>query len=430
MSTIRDTSVLHPQALLFCNRLMEECRKQGLIIGISETYRTVQRQDELFAQGRTTGEIGRTVTNARGTAYNSTHQWWIAFDFFRNDGKGAFDNTGQFFEKVGAVGKSIGLEWGGDWTTPDRPHFQLPNWGSTTQQLRNAYSTPDNFKATWVTQAPATIAPAQEMTQAEFFKLIGNLAVKETKRRTRWVLPSVCIAQAALETGNGRSPLMTKANAFFGIKPGSSWKGKVFSAATWEVYDGVIHNITANFRAYSSLEESIADYFDLIVNNSRYAGAVNNTEARSTITAIHQGGYATDPAYTTKIMEIITKHNLTVWDQDIIGQASTGAVIIPLNTFATGMRKALRLSNDKSAEDVLKATVTVSMHKNSRHDTVWEIQDLLTAHGYPVGRIDGIAGPLFDNATRLYQRDVVKLNRPDGVWTGKTGPSYKMALGA
>ena len=54
-----------------------------------------------------------------------------------------------------------------------------------------------------------------------FIAKLAAIARKEYLTRDKWVLPSVCIAQAALETGWGTSGLMTKANAFFGIKAGS-----------------------------------------------------------------------------------------------------------------------------------------------------------------------------------------------------------------
>ena len=48
------------------------------------------------------------------------------------------------------MGKEIGLEWGGDWRTPvDKPHFQLPYWGSTTEKLKKDYKTPEEFKKAW-----------------------------------------------------------------------------------------------------------------------------------------------------------------------------------------------------------------------------------------------------------------------------------------
>lgn len=147
-----------------------------------------------------------------------------------------------------------------------------------------------------------------------FIAKLSALAVAEAKKRSKWVLPSVCIAQAALETGWGTSPLMTKANAYFGIKA-TGWNGKVYNSATLECYDGKTYeNVNACFRAYNSLQESVADYFDLITKNSRYAGAVNNKNYRSAITAIKNGGYATDPTYVDKIVNIIESYGLAKYD--------------------------------------------------------------------------------------------------------------------
>lgn len=148
-----------------------------------------------------------------------------------------------------------------------------------------------------------------------FIDTLSVLAMAEANKRKKWVLPSVCIAQAALETGWGTSSLMRKANAYFGIKATKSWKGKVYNSRTKECYDGVnFTDITACFRAYNSIADSVSDYFDLITRANRYSAAVNNVDAKSTITAIKNGGYATDPAYINQVMAIINKYNLTQYD--------------------------------------------------------------------------------------------------------------------
>lgn len=150
---------------------------------------------------------------------------------------------------------------------------------------------------------------------SRFIKLISPLAMKEYSSRKSWVLPSVCIAQAAIETGWGNSTMMNKANAFFGIKATSSWKGKTYNSITKECYDGVnLETINASFRAYDNLGESVSDYYDLITNNPRYSKAVNNSNYKSTITAIKEGGYATDPSYISKVCNIIEDYNLTQYD--------------------------------------------------------------------------------------------------------------------
>lgn len=144
----RDITMCHPRLQLLANKLVTECKKQGLIVKLGECFRSVVEQDALYAQGRTTK--GSIVTNARGTSYSSMHQWGVAFDVIRNDGKGAYNDSDNWFSKVAKIGKSLGLEWGGDWTSPvDKPHFQLPQWGSTPTKLKKLYGNVNNFKKTW-----------------------------------------------------------------------------------------------------------------------------------------------------------------------------------------------------------------------------------------------------------------------------------------
>ncbi|EJZ69171.1 M15 family metallopeptidase [Lachnoanaerobaculum sp. OBRC5-5] len=147
-NTGHNVSDIHPKLKILQKKLIEECESKGLLIRITQEIRTAEEQDRLYAQGRTTS--GNIVTNARGSDYSSHHQWGTAFDFCRNDGNDPYYDKDGFFSKVGAIGKSIGLEWGGDWKKPvDKPHFQLPDWGSTTKELKQQYGTPDEFEKTW-----------------------------------------------------------------------------------------------------------------------------------------------------------------------------------------------------------------------------------------------------------------------------------------
>lgn len=153
----RVISDLHPELQAKIQELMVLCTKNGITIGIAECVRTVAEQNALYAKGRTAP--GKIVTNCKGTDYKSMHQWGVAFDFYlkcdaNKDGKvnstDAYYDTTGLFAKVGKLGQSIGLEWGGSWTSiVDKPHFQLPNWGSTAKNLIAKYGTPDKFKATW-----------------------------------------------------------------------------------------------------------------------------------------------------------------------------------------------------------------------------------------------------------------------------------------
>ena len=117
----------------FMKNISQANLSQGLSVRIISGTRTYDEQDELFAQGRT--KKGDIVTNARGGFSN--HNFGIAWDV------GIFNDKGEYiddlidqgrmsskavdaeYKKVGAYGKSLGLFWGGDWTKPDYPHFQM-----------------------------------------------------------------------------------------------------------------------------------------------------------------------------------------------------------------------------------------------------------------------------------------------------------------
>jgi len=159
-----DMKKLHPRLRKLTNELVTACERKGIPIKITQGYRSKAEQDALYAKGRT--KPGNRVTNARG-GY-SMHNWGIAIDFCRADGKGAYDDSDGFFSKVGKVGKSLGLEWGGDWKSiKDKPHFQLPDWGSTTEKLRTKYGTYEKFVKTWGDSKPVTNKTTTSVKRAE-----------------------------------------------------------------------------------------------------------------------------------------------------------------------------------------------------------------------------------------------------------------------
>lgn len=93
--------------------------KHGIYTTVTQGYRTIQAQDELYEQGRT--KPGRIVTYARGG--QSKHNKRKAFDiaFLEKDGSVVWEGP---WETVGAVGEALGLNWGGRWLRRDRPHFE------------------------------------------------------------------------------------------------------------------------------------------------------------------------------------------------------------------------------------------------------------------------------------------------------------------
>jgi peptidoglycan LD-endopeptidase CwlK len=125
---------VHPTVREKAIELVKRAHAKGINVLITQGLRTIAEQNELYAQGRT--KPGKIVTNAKG-GY-SYHNFGLAFDIVIQNAEGSLCwNTGdKRWQTVGALGKSLGLEWGGEWRKfPDYPHFQL-TFGLTLADLR------------------------------------------------------------------------------------------------------------------------------------------------------------------------------------------------------------------------------------------------------------------------------------------------------
>lgn len=102
------------------NALVEYATFIGTPIRVTEGYRSIERQNQLYAQGRTLP--GVIVTNAKGG--ESNHNYGIAFDIvFRKEG---YNATSTQWKAIADHAKKLGLAWGGDWKNIiDKPHFEL-----------------------------------------------------------------------------------------------------------------------------------------------------------------------------------------------------------------------------------------------------------------------------------------------------------------
>lgn len=169
---MRGIELLHPAMQAKVTEFLAECKKRGLPVQITDTWRTVAEQDALYAQGRT--KPGSIVTNCKGSDYQSPHMWGFAFDVCRNDkdspyyndkGKTAngFGDGDSMFTKFGLAGEAVGLCWGGRFTSypgGDKPHFELDTYlpSHSTATLKKQYVTPEKFKATWGTSGSSPAA--------------------------------------------------------------------------------------------------------------------------------------------------------------------------------------------------------------------------------------------------------------------------------
>lgn len=147
----------------------------------------------------------------------------------------------------------------------------------------------------------------------EFINRIAPIIQEEASKRGYKVCSAI-IAQACIESGYDTSLLAYKFHNYFGMKCGSSWKGKSVNLRTKEEYTpGTLTTIRDNFRAYSSMEEGVKGYFDFI-STKRYANLKSATTPEQYLQRIKDDGYATSSRYVQTNMDCIRKFDLTKWD--------------------------------------------------------------------------------------------------------------------
>lgn len=117
-TSCRDIKELSAQAQKACALFMEKCKEQGLNVLITETYRSQERQNYLYEQGRT--RPGQVVTWTRKSNHTGRNAW----DICKNVKGHEYDDK-EFFNKAGKIAKDLGITWGGSWSTPDAPHFEI-----------------------------------------------------------------------------------------------------------------------------------------------------------------------------------------------------------------------------------------------------------------------------------------------------------------
>lgn len=199
------------------------------------------------------------------------------------------------------------------------------------------------------------MATAQQISR--FIEEIAPLIQAEAKKRG-YKVASPIIAQACIESAFGTSSLGYKYHNYFGMKCGSSWKGKSVNLKTKEEYKvGVLTTIKDNFRVYDSMAEGVAGYFDFI-NTKRYENLKTAKTAKEYLEMIKADGYATSSTYVNTNMNCIRTYNLTKYDT--IGESFksiTPELIkkVIMGEYGDGQIRILALTGDGyNAEDVQK----------------------------------------------------------------------------
>lgn len=125
---------------------------------------------------------------------------------------------------------------------------------------------------------------------------------------------SFTIAEAALESGWGSSRLATEGCNYFGVKADSSWAGDVLSLDTREYLSGQWTMVPAVWRKYADFDACLVDHGNFFKSNPRYAHCFSAPNGEAFAWGVQHAGYATDPQYATKLIEVMRAHNLAQYD--------------------------------------------------------------------------------------------------------------------
>lgn len=194
---------------------------------------------------------------------------------------------------------------------------------ATREKIRSEYSKKDKkSKSISKSNAKSTKRKAEKL-EATSNVTVTNITVQEYIDAYKFVamenmkmfgIPaSIKLAQGILESGSGTGTLSREANNHFGIKCAGNWEGESV-AFTDDAPDEC-------FRKYKSPLESFSDHSNFLVNRSRYQQlfSLDKKDYVAWANGLKNAGYATDPKYAQKLIDIIERHELYKYDNLVLG---------------------------------------------------------------------------------------------------------------
>ena len=180
----------------------------------------------------------------------------------------------------------------------------------TVSRLRN------DFSGASLTKAPQQTSQVSEPdndlwnSSQDFIEDLWPHALRASEKLG--VDAEVLMAQSALETGWGNKVIQHQdgqsSNNLFGIKANEQWDGQHARVSSLEYVDGNAKREVSNFRVYESYKQSFDDYVDFIKSNNRYHAALQKSgDGEGYIKALQDAGYATDPQYAEKVLDIVNR---------------------------------------------------------------------------------------------------------------------------
>ena len=180
------------------------------------------------------------------------------------------------------------------------------------------------FIVALITIFPFAVSAQRYAARTEYIEKYKDVAIREMHE---YGIPaSITLAQACLESGDGKSRLAKEGNNHFGIKCHNDWNGKIMH-----------HDDDAKgecFRVYAYAEESFKDHSIFLRYRQRYAFLfdLDTKDYKGWAHGLKKAGYATNPQYAPILIKIIEDYELYRYDSKV---PRTGAATAPRQTIET-----------------------------------------------------------------------------------------------
>ncbi|MNI40151.1 Exo-glucosaminidase LytG precursor [compost metagenome] len=219
------------------------------------------------------------------------------------------------------------------------------------------------------------------MSTQSFIATVAPIA-SQLRQEGSILIASVRIAQAMLETGCQLHPW----NNLIGFKVGSGqpnafWKGQSVSTKTWEVYNGIRYDqVQANWRVYACIEDGFRDQ-ELLFLLKRYDRVRAANSPQEQTNALYLCGYATDPAYASKLNKLIAQYELHQYDKEVLPLLNPDVANTIISTW---MKEDWNKASQQEAVAKGKGNeVSAQVYKQQADYIHWLANELRKASGQP-----------------------------------------------
>lgn len=174
-----------------------------------------------------------------------------------------------------------------------------------------------------------------------------DLAVEQM--RLHKIPASITLAQGLLESGAGQSALARQSNNHFGIKCGGRWNGRTVRAD-----DDAPQEC---FRAYAHVRDSYEDHSLFLKSSPRYASLfrLDVTDYKGWAHGLKKAGYATDPSYANRLIQLIETYDLYRFDvQEKSRKRRKGKELVPHQVYIANGLLYVKARRGDTFEDIAK----------------------------------------------------------------------------